>query len=237
MWLQLMGGWFVFMMKVANPLVFGIMGTDMLLSLLFESPLLFALIAGGLVIALTIHEFAHAFVADKLGDPTPTYQGRVTLNPLAHLDPIGTLAILLVGFGWGKPVQFDPFNLKDPKRDTALIALAGPASNVLLAIALAVVYHLLPQTAFFAGLLAPVLQFIISINIMLAVFNMVPVYPLDGSKILQAILPPENALAYEQFMHRYGSIVLLMLIVPWAGTSPVHSLITPIISFIMGLLL
>lgn len=237
MWLQIMGGWFVFMMKVANPLVFGIMGTDMLLSLLFESPLLFALIAGGLVIALTIHEFAHAFVADKLGDPTPTYQGRVTLNPLAHLDPIGTLAILLVGFGWGKPVQFDPFNLKDPKRDTALIALAGPASNVLLAIALAVVYHLLPQTAFFAGLLAPVLQFIISINIMLAVFNMVPVYPLDGSKILQAILPPENALAYEQFMHRYGSIVLLMLIVPWAGTSPVHSLITPIISFIMGLLL
>lgn len=225
------------MMKVANALVFGIMGTHMLLSLLFESPLLFVLIAGGLVIALTIHEFAHAFVADKLGDPTPTYQGRVTLNPLAHLDPVGTLAILLVGFGWGKPVQFDPFNLKDPKRDTALIALAGPASNILLAIALTIVYHLLPETVFFLGILAPVLNFIISINVMLAVFNMVPVYPLDGSKILQALLPPENALAYEQFMQRYGSIVLLMLIVPWAGSSPVHSLITPIISFIMGILI
>lgn len=225
------------MMKVANPWVFGIMGIHMLLSLLFESPLLFVLIAGGLVIALTIHEFAHAYVADKLGDPTPTYQGRVTLNPLAHLDPIGTLAILLVGFGWGKPVQFDPFNLKDPKRDTALIALAGPASNILLAVALTLVYHLLPESVFFLGIVAPVLNFIISINVMLAVFNMVPVYPLDGSKILQAILPAENALAYEQFMNRYGSIVLLMLIVPWAGTSPVHSLITPIISFIMGILI
>lgn len=209
----------------------------MLLSLLFESPLLFVLIAGGLVIALTIHEFAHAYVADKLGDPTPTYQGRVTLNPLAHLDPIGTLAILLVGFGWGKPVQFDPFNLKDPKRDTALIALAGPASNILLAVALTLIYHLLPESVFFLGIVAPVLNFIISINVMLAMFNMVPVYPLDGSKILQAVLPAENALAYEQFMNRYGSIVLLMLIVPWAGTSPVHSLITPIISFIMGILI
>ncbi|NCS97110.1 MAG: site-2 protease family protein [Candidatus Pacebacteria bacterium] len=208
----------------------------MLLTLLFESPLLFVLAAGGLIIALTIHEFAHAFIADKLGDPTPTYQGRVTLNPLAHLDPLGTLAILVVGFGWGKPVQFDPFNLKDPKRDTALIALAGPASNILLAIALAVVYHLLPGTTFFLGIVAPVLQYIISINVMLAIFNLVPVYPLDGSKIFQALLPAENALAYEQFMQRYGSIVLLMLIVPWSGSSPVQALISPIISFVVNLL-
>ena len=208
----------------------------MLLRLLFESPLLFVLAAGGLIIALTIHEFAHAFIADKLGDPTPTYQGRVTLNPLAHLDPLGTLAILVVGFGWGKPVQFDPFNLKDPKRDTALIALAGPASNILLAIALAVVYHFLPSSTFFLGIFAPVLQYIISINVMLAIFNLVPVYPLDGSKIFQALLPAENALAYEQFMQRYGSIVLLMLIVPWSGSSPVHALISPIISFVVNLL-
>lgn len=208
----------------------------MLLSLLFENPILFLLVAGGLVIALTIHEFAHAFVADKLGDPTPTYQGRVTLNPLAHLDPIGTLAILLVGFGWGKPVEFDPFNLKDEKRDTALIALAGPASNLLLAGALSFLLTLLPASSLALGVLYPVVQYIVYVNVMLAVFNLVPVYPLDGSKILQSLLPPENALAYEQFMNRYGSIVLLMLIVPWGGSSPVSALISPIISFIVNLI-
>lgn len=208
----------------------------MLLSLLFENPILFLLVAGGLVIALSIHEFAHAFVADKLGDPTPTYQGRVTLNPLAHLDPIGTLAILLVGFGWGKPVEFDPFNLKDEKRDTALIALAGPASNLLLAGALGFLLTFLPASSLALGVLYPVVQYIVYVNVMLAIFNLVPVYPLDGSKILQSLLPPENALAYEQFMNRYGSIVLLMLIVPWGGSSPVSALISPIISFIVNLI-
>lgn len=208
----------------------------MLLSLLFENPFLFLLVAGGLVIALTIHEFAHAFVADKLGDPTPTYQGRVTLNPLAHLDPIGTLAILLVGFGWGKPVQFDPFNLKDEKRDTALIALAGPASNLILAGALALILALLPASPFVLGVLYPVIRYVVYVNVMLAIFNLVPVYPLDGSKIMQSLLPPENALAYEEFMNRYGSIVLLMLIVPWGGSSPVSALISPIIAFIVNLL-
>ena len=106
----------------------------------------------------------------------------------------------------------------------------------MLAIALAVVYHLLPGTTFFLGIVAPVLQYIISINVMLAIFNLVPVYPLDGSKIFQALLPAENALAYEQFMQRYGSIVLLMLIVPWSGSSPVQALISPIISFVVNLL-
>ena len=110
-----------------------------LLSLLFTDPLSFAVIAVGLVISITIHEFAHAFIADKLGDPTPRYQGRVTLDPRAHLDPFGTIAILLVGFGWGKAVQFDPFNLKNPVKDTALIALAGPVSNILLALALSII--------------------------------------------------------------------------------------------------
>ncbi len=212
------------------------MAKRMMLATLFTNPLLFFISAIGLVVALTIHEFAHAFVADKLGDPTPTYQGRVTLNPLAHLDPMGTLAILLIGFGWGKPVQFDPFNLKDPKRDTALIALAGPASNLILAVLLALVLNFLPAGVFFSTLLAPALYFILYINVMLAIFNLVPVYPLDGSKILESILPPENALAYESFMHRYGSVVLLMLIVPWNGTSAVATLISPIISMIVSIL-
>src|SRR3989304_9414536 len=90
--------------------------------------------AGALLIAVTIHEFAHAFIADKLGDPTPGMQGRISLNPLRHLDPIGTLMLILFRFGWGKPVPFDPFNLRHPKRDSAIIALAGPVSNIILAI-------------------------------------------------------------------------------------------------------
>lgn len=207
----------------------------MLLQTLFTDPLVFSITAVGLVIALTIHEFAHAFVADKLGDPTPKYQGRVTLNPLSHLDPLGTVAILLVGFGWGKPVQFDPYNLKDPKRDTALIAAAGPASNLLLAIVLAGVLSVLPAGVL-GGILAPAIMYTIFINVMLAIFNLVPVYPLDGSKIFQSLLPAESAAAYELFMHRYGSIVLLFLIVPWGGSSPVSALISPIISFVVGLL-
>ena len=214
-----------------------IMTATMLLQTLFSDPLVFLISAVGLITALSIHEFAHAFTADKLGDPTPTYQGRVTLNPLAHLDPLGTLAIFLVGFGWGKPVQFDPFNLKDPKRDTALIALAGPESNLLLAGALALLFHALPETAFFSSLIGPAIVYITYINVMLALFNLIPVYPLDGSKIFEALLPAENALAYEQFMNRYGSIVLLFLIIPWNGTSPVSTLISPLISALVGLLI
>jgi Zn-dependent protease len=207
----------------------------MLLSFLFSNPLMFVIIAVGLVIALTIHEFAHAWTADRLGDPTPTYQGRVTLNPLAHLDPLGTLAILLVGFGWGKPVQFDPFNLKNPKRDTALVALAGPASNLLLATAVAIIARFLPMNAEFVYF-GVALTYVIYINVMLAIFNLVPVYPLDGQKILSALLPKETAYAYEVFMQRYGSLLLLLLIVPWGGVSPISKLITPIIETILALL-
>lgn len=99
-----------------------------MLNTLLQNPIVFIMSAIGLVIAVTVHEFCHAFVADYLGDPTPRVQGRVTLNPLAHLDPFGTLALLFIGFGWGKPVEFDPYNLKHKTRDTALIALAGPVS-------------------------------------------------------------------------------------------------------------
>jgi Zn-dependent protease len=203
----------------------------MLIALLFSDPIVFAIIAIGILGAITIHEFAHAFVADKLGDPTPRYQDRVTLDPRAHLDPIGTIAIFLVGFGWGKPVSFDPYNLKEPQRDTALIALAGPASNIIIAITLAVVFHL-----GLLGFLSAALPIIIQINIMLAIFNLIPVHPLDGSKILMAFLPSESAYEYEKFMNKYGMFVLIMLIMRWNGVSPVSQLITPVIQMIMSLL-
>src|SRR3990172_11954241 len=100
---------------------------------LFNNPLSFVFWLLGLTVAITVHEFAHAYAAERLGDPTPRLMGRLTLNPLAHLDPLGTLMLLIARFGWGKPVQFDPFNLRHPRRDSALISLAGPASNLIMA--------------------------------------------------------------------------------------------------------
>jgi Zn-dependent protease len=105
-----------------------------MLNLLSESPFLFVIAIVNLVIAITVHEFAHAFAADRLGDPTPRLQGRVTLNPTKHLDLYGSLFMILAGFGWGKPVEFDPFNLREPRRDAAIISFAGPLSNIIMAV-------------------------------------------------------------------------------------------------------
>lgn len=205
-----------------------------MLSTLFTNPIIFLIWAVSLVVALTIHEYAHAKVADTLGDPTPRANGRVTLDPRAHLDPLGTVLILIVGFGWGRPVEFDPYNLRNPKRDTALIALAGPASNIILAIILSIVSNF-----FVAGsLLAGVIPFMIMINISLAIFNLVPVFPLDGEKILKGLLPHDLAVEYENLMRQYGTLILIMLLLPLAGgTSPISALISPAISFVNNLLL
>lgn len=143
--------------------------------------------------------------------------------------------MLLTRFGWGRPVEFDPYNLKNPLRDTALIALAGPTSNLIVATALAAFLHLGAIENSFVAI--SIVQ-IIFINIVLAIFNLVPVYPLDGSKIMLALLPRPTALEYDQFMHRYGLFILLALIFPWAGgASPVSQLISPVINWVAGLLL
>jgi Zn-dependent protease len=206
-----------------------------MLGLLTSNPFAFLITALGLVVAVTVHEFAHAFMADRLGDPTPRAQGRLTLNPLAHLDPVGTITLLLVGFGWGKPVQFDPYNLKHQARDAALISLAGPASNIILAIILSLLIHFVfPGNA----LLNVIFAHTLIINLSLAIFNLVPIAPLDGEKILYALLPRLTAIEYRQFMRQYGMIVLLLLILPiFGGRSPVSQLISPIIDFLATLLL
>ena len=201
-----------------------------LLSLLFQDPLSFVMLVGVLVASLTIHEFAHAWTADKLGDPTPRHQGRLTLNPLAHLDPLGSIALLVIGFGWGKPVQFDPYNLKEPIRGAAIIALAGPAVNLLMALLLALALPFLPA-------LSSIISLSLFYNVMLAIFNLVPVAPLDGSRIVLALLPKHTAQEYASFMHRYGTFVLIALLMPWGGQSPISMLIRPIISVVLtGLL-
>lgn len=192
----------------------------------------FILFVPALLIALTIHEFSHAWMADRLGDPTAALEGRLSLNPLRHLDPIGTLMLLVFHFGWGKPVQFDPFNLRHPKRDAALISLAGPASNLILAAVLSLIMKL-------SGIPLLTLFFIpiIIININLAIFNLLPVPPLDGAKILYGILPMDWADEYNDFMHSYGTILLIFLILPIFGSSLAISLILPVVNMITRLLL
>lgn len=204
-----------------------------LFSLLLQNPLAFIVVAAVLVIAITIHEFAHAWTADKLGDPTPRLQDRVTLNPLAHLDPLGTLMIVLLGFGWGKPVMFDPYNLKNPMKDTALIALAGPVSNLLLALLIVILMPLISLTGISVDLIQMIGMLAISYNVMLAIFNLVPIHPLDGGKIAVALLPHRLSLEYDDFMQKYGPIVLILLIFPFSGRSLISTVIAPIISIIV----
>jgi Zn-dependent protease len=199
-----------------------------MLDLLASNPIGFLILITGLVISVTVHEFAHAFTADKLGDPTPRSQGRVTLNPLAHLDPLGSVVLLLTGFGWGKPVIFDPYNLRDLRRDIFLIAAAGPASNLVLATLVAVLLPILPFPPVVWG-------FLIGINVTLAAFNLLPIHPLDGGKIFSSLLPRDLAYEYDSILHRYGFLILLLLVFPIFGArSGVSYFITPLTDLLMN---
>lgn len=169
-----------------------------------------------LLIAFTIHELAHALTADYLGDPTPRNMGRITLNPLKHLDPFGTLLLIVAGFGWAKPVMVNPMNMRgNPRTSMAIVAAAGPISNVLMALLAALVFRLglvdftlFAPTGFSLGYL---LSEFIWINLILAFFNLIPVPPLDGSKILFAILPGE--LVYRlRPLEQYGFLILMLVV-------------------------
>ena len=209
-----------------------------MIGLLFQNPLTFFIIALLLIIVISIHEFAHAFVADRLGDPTPKLAGRLTLHPLAHLDPIGTLLILFAGFGWGKPVPFDPFNLRNPNKDSALISLAGPLSNITMAIIGALVFRFMEWVPFilFGPVIVEIVSTFIYFNVLLAVFNLIPIHPLDGFKVVAGRLSKHY---YHEWMEleRYGMILLLLLILPIFGTAPVVNLVGPIVRFIIGILI
>ena len=166
-------------------------------------------------LTMPIHEFAHGFIADKLGDPTPRYQGRLTLNPFAHIDYIGSLCILLFGFGWAKPVQVNAYNFRKPKRDMALTALAGPVSNLLLALIcliLANVVILITNSIRLYYVIA-FFFYVAQINVSLAVFNLIPIPPFDGSRLLAVFLPDRyyyKLMRYERYIY-YGLLALLFL--------------------------
>lgn len=164
--------------------------------------------APAILFALTVHEYAHGWVAERLGDPTARQAGRLTFNPLAHLDPIGTLMLFLVHFGWAKPVPVDPYNLRNPKRDMMWIALAGPVANILLAALCGQVLKGLFGVGMTFEVLIRMLYYGVLINLFLAVFNLLPIPPLDGSKILMGLLPPEQAFQFAQ-LERSGPLILI----------------------------
>jgi len=198
--------------------------------LILPSALTLLFRALALLIAAPFHEFAHGYAADRLGDPTPRRAGRLTLNPLAHLDPVGTILLLVVGFGWAKPVPIDPTHFPDWRRGLLTVAAAGPLANVVLAILVGLPFKL--------GLVAPdgpgggLLFTIVFINAVLAVFNLIPIPPLDGSKILVGLLPGQLGLAYAR-LATYGPLLLLMLLV--VGDRFVAALIGPPLAWLVRL--
>ena len=191
----------------------------------------------GVIIAMTFHEFAHAWMADRLGDDTPRRQGRLTLNPFKHMEPIGMLMLLFAGFGWGRPVQINPNNFNRTitlRKGNALVALAGPAINLILAVIFSIIYALILAfggTAFMLSqtgeIITTIIIYIISMNVGLGVFNLIPLPPLDGSKVLVAILP-HNA---RNWFESHKRILYIVFIIIWI--TPIASLIiSPIIRLI-----
>lgn len=191
------------------------------------------LIAGipAIIIAMVVHEYSHARVAYALGDYTPQLQGRLTLNPVAHVDPIGLLMLFIVHFGWAKPVQINPMNFSNPRRDDILVSLAGPASNLITAFIFTIMLVLMVKfhIPFSEGLLV-VFKLIIIYNINFAIFNMLPIPPLDGSHILRNVLPYEMARAYEQ-LERYSFVFLILII----ATPILDYVFVPLQRFIFGI--
>ncbi|MBP3721959.1 MAG: site-2 protease family protein [Selenomonadaceae bacterium] len=182
-----------------------------------------SIIAGlpGLILAMTVHEYAHARVAVELGDITPRVMGRLTLNPKAHIDPIGLLCLFLVHFGWAKPVSINPRNFKNPRRDDILVSLAGPFANLLLAfLSLIVLLVYSKMGGNMTQGMSLVFRLIIEYNIGFAIFNLLPIPPLDGSHVLMQILPRDLAYKLEG-LEKYSFIILIIF------------LMTPILSMIL----
>lgn len=202
-------------------------------------PQRFVFIIIAFIISVTIHEFAHAYAATRLGDDTPRAQGRVTLNPIAHFDPIGFLFLVFIaltgfGIGWGRPVQFNPYRIRWGKRGIAIVAAAGPLSNIILALVLAV-----PQRAFASGFasLPPngqvFVTLLIGLNIGLAAFNLIPLPPLDGLKIIAGFLPDFWAPVFDR-LNQYGFLILFAIIFFLPGilfgiSDPIYRLLTNLI--------
>lgn len=196
------------------------------------------IILPAILVGLSFHEFAHAFVADRLGDKTPRLQGRVTVNPIAHVDFFGFIALIFIGFGWGKPVEVDPRNFKHMRRDGLLVDLAGVTVNLILAIAFAgllrllVVYQYEFMSSALGGIIVEILFAVISINIVLMIFNLLPIPPLDGFGILTEVFNLREKEWYYQVYDK-GFIILLVLIV----FNITGKVLVPAVNFVYGFIM
>ena len=205
------------------------MNADIILTKLLTLP--------GIIVGLSFHEFAHAWVSDKLGDPTPKRQGRVTINPLAHIDWIGFAMLLLVGFGWGKPVQIDPSYYKHRRRDEFLVAIAGVTMNLILAVLFSIPARMMMK-AFSGGAsdlvynIYMIIFYAVSINLVLMVFNLIPCPPLDGWGIVTQIFGLEKY-SWWYKVYQYGTWILLALIL----LNVTDLVLTPLVNFFLDLLL
>ena len=196
------------------------------------------LILPGIIIGLSFHEAAHAWVSYKLGDPTPKLQGRVTLNPLAHIDPVGFIALLFIGFGWGIPVEIDPRHYKNRRSGELLVSLAGVTANLITAVVFALIFRLAESHmsyAFYQGagqVLMQILLYVVYINLVLMVFNLIPVPPLDGFGVITQIFRLER---YEWYwkIYQYGQPILLLLII----FNIPSKIIGPVTNILLNLLL
>ncbi len=190
-----------------------------------------------LLMALTVHEYAHGAMSASLGDPTPGAQGRLTMNPLAHIDPIGAIMLVLVGFGWARPVQVDPRYYRNPRNDFTKVALAGPGANLLLCFLALFIGSLLAKFVApavgmrsFSGV-AAFLRWLALYNVWFACFNLLPLPPLDGYNVIRRFLPYETAYAYENFIGRYSTLILIVL----CFTSIIGIILQPIASLYVEL--
>ena len=221
------------------------------IDLLLDNPLSFfflvVLVGLSVVSAISVHEFSHSFIAHKLGDSTSKHLGRMTLNPKAHLDPLGTILFFTVGFGWGKPVPVDIRALNNGQKSMATVALAGPCSNILTAFLLGIPFklNLLPLTLGaitalphwgIADLVAIALQSMIFLNMLLAIFNLIPLFPLDGSKIVVALLPRAMSTQFLR-LERFGPVLLLGIIILeyTTGLGLLSKIILPIVNRLASL--
>lgn len=196
------------------------------------------LIIPGVIVGISFHEYAHGLVAYKLGDPTPKFQGRLTVNPAAHIDPVGLVALLFAGFGWGRPVEINPSNFKNRRKGEFMTALAGVVMNLIIAIAFGFIIKFILMfggtgfgTSALGGIIIAVCRYVIQINLVLMIFNLIPVPPLDGFTIVTELFNVKRTPAYFTVV-RYGSLILLGLIL----FNVTGMIISPCVNAIMGLI-